>query len=345
MVLPRRHFRSIPPAPIRAIGMLCVLSLVAACRPAPAAHARLHIVFASAINIGDLTSLAANRALRGRGYDVEETFLATPELATAALARGDADIAIGGASAYWVANHKGADLRMLVSRSDNGYQLVARAGITQCGDLDQRPVAASTRGSLPTALLTAFLSHCPSATAQLLSIPSSNDRLAALSAGRVDAALLQRQDAWHLRQRASGRFTVVEEFNTHVPGLRFIGAFASARYINEHRPILVEWVREKVAIDRRALSDRQVLLDEAGHWPAMAATEPELMDAEIAAGAWDRDGGLTTEAVEAAYRFFVNAGIVDGGLPPAALADLSLLDDALKDLGGRSVVAAPADRP
>ncbi len=87
-----------------------------------------------------------------------------------------------------------------------------------------------------------------------------------------------------------------------------------------------------LAADRRALRDRQLLLDEAAHWPQLAAAEPELMDAEIAAGAWDVNGGLTQDTVGAAYRFFVDAGAVAGGLPVESLADLSLLDDALRAL-------------
>lgn len=330
---------------LRAALALLLLSLVAACTPAPATDKRLRIIYATTSNIGDLTSLAANRTLRARGYDIVETFVANPELAVAALARGDAELAIGGASAYWVANHKGANLRMLISRSDNGYQLIAKPGLEHCADFHGRTLAVSTAGSLPTALLAAYLTSCPGIKPQVLSIPSSTDRMAALATGRIDAAILQRPDFWHLKQREPGGFVHVDDYERHVPPLHFIGAFATTAFIDTHRPLLLEWIREKIAADRRAQHDLPFLLEEAVHWPALAGTEPELMASEVAAGTWDPNGGLTPADVEETYQFFVRAGVVDDGLPATSLADLSLLEDALNGLGGRIAASGAGGAP
>ena len=332
---------------LRLPEVVLVLAVVSAClalacgAPADTARPTIRMVFAAAVNPGDLTVLMANRAMRAKGYAVEEAFFANSELAAAALARGDVEIAVGGMSPFWAANLKGADLRAVVGRSDNGYQLLARAGVATCTDLHGRPVAVSTKGALPTALINAYLTHCPGTTPQQMSIPNSTDRLSALATGRVDAALLQRVDVWHLQRRAPGTFSVVTDYNAKTPPLPFIAVLARASYLAAERATVVAWIGEKLRADRRALVDPQALLDEARHWPELEASELELLRAESAAHAWHPNGALTAANILDTYRFFVDRGILGDGLAPSSLADLSLLEEALSSVGGPVPVDAP----
>jgi hypothetical protein len=148
---------------------LAVVSL--ACQPAPTADRQpplMRVAYTSAVDIGDLPSLIAHRQLEKAGYRVEETFYAQPELAVEALASGGADVASGGTRAFWAAAVKGAELRLIMKHSENGYQLAAVPGVTTCRDLHGRTLALSSQGALPTALVQAFLQRCQNTTPQHL---------------------------------------------------------------------------------------------------------------------------------------------------------------------------------
>jgi ABC-type nitrate/sulfonate/bicarbonate transport system substrate-binding protein len=296
---------------------------------------RLRAAYTSAVDIGDLPSLLAHRALAKDGYRVDPTFFARPELAVEALARGDADVASGGSRAFWAAAAKGADLVMIMEHSENGYGLAAVSAITRCQDLHGRRLALSSRGSLPTSLGDAYLQRCPAVNPRMLIMPHSGDRLAALIAGAVDAAVLQRADVTRLVQQAPGRFTTHEGFSEGFDNLDFEGVFVSRRFAQSQRPAVVDYVRERILANRQVLTNPRLLFDEARHWPTMAALDSVVVEGEVRAPAWTRDGGLTRESVAATLDFFIRVGGVPPALTTDQVADLSFLEEALKSIDGR----------
>jgi ABC-type nitrate/sulfonate/bicarbonate transport system substrate-binding protein len=293
---------------------------------------RLRAAYTSAVDIGDLPSLLAHRALAKDGYRVDPTFFAHPELAVEALARGDADVASGGSRAFWAAAAKGADLVMIMEHSENGYRLAAVSAITRCQDLHERTLALSSRGSLPTALGDAYLQRCPTANPRVLIMPHSGDRLAALVAGAVDAAVLQRADIARLDQQAPGRFATLEGFSGGLANLDFEGVFVSRRFAATQRAAVVDYVRERIVANRQVLTNPRLLFEEARHWPTMASLDNVVVEGEVRAPAWTRDGGLTRESVAATLDFFIRAGGVPPTLTTEQVADLSFLEDALRSI-------------
>lgn len=309
--------------------------VLAGCRPpGPAVDViSLRAGYTSAVDIGDLPSLIAHRVLSGQGIAVEATFFAQPELAVDALAGGDVDIASGGVRAFWAANARGADLVMLMEHSENGYVIVATPTIERCADFDGRTLALSSRGSLPAALGERFLLQCPAAHAALLVMPHSGDRLAALAGHAVDAAILQRADLVRLQRRAPGQFHVVEGAGDALPPLDLEGVFTSRRFLREHRDRVVAYVRERLRANRRVLDDPATLFLEAAFWPALGALDETVVAGELAAPAWTRDGGITADSLAATLKFFVESGTLPPNLDAGRLADLTVLRDALDELG------------
>lgn len=289
----------------------------------------LRAAYTSSVDIGDLPSLRAHRALEQRGYIVDPTFFAQPELAVDALAGGDADVASGGVRAFWAADARGADLVMLMEHSENGYVLATVRGIARCEDLDGRTLALSSRGSLPAALGEHFLAQCPAATPRVLTMPHSGDRLAALRAHATDAAVLQRADVARLQREAPGEFVVLDGFLAAYPDLDFEGVFTTRRFAQAHRHVLVAYVRERILANRRALDEPRSLYDEAAHWPTVGTLDDDVVAGEVKAPAWTRDGGVTPASLAATLDFFVRAGSLPAGLSVSQIADLSILDDAL----------------
>lgn len=305
------------------------------------ANTRLRIGYTSAIDIGDLPSLIALRALQERGYQVEPIFFAQPELAVDALAQGDVEIANGGARAFWAADAKGADLVMLMEHSENGYQIAATRGITRCEGLHDRTLALSSSGALPTAIGRAFLRHCPGVAPRVVTLPHSGDRLSALLGGTVDAAVLQRADLVRLEREAPGRFHALPAAQA-VEHLDLEGVFVSRRFLADHRPVVADYVRERIFANRRVLDDATLLFAEARRWPAVGPLDERVVAREVAAPAWTRDGGVTDQSITATVDFFISAGSLPPSIDIGAVADLSLLSDALRAVASNESGTMPA---
>jgi len=298
------------------------------------------VAYTSPVDVGDLPSLIAHRMLAERGYDVETTFFAQPELAVEALARGDVEFANGGVRAFWAAVGKGADLVMVMEHAENGYQIAAHADIRSAEDLTGRTLALSSPGALPTALGEAYLRRCAGATPLVLNMPHSGDRLAALAAGAIDAAVLQRADVARLEGRAPGRFHVLARFDEAFPDLRFEGLFVNGRFARANRPAVIDYVRARIQANREVLDDPALLFAEARRWPAMGSLDDTIVNGEIRAPAWTRDGGLRPGSAAATLAFFVSAGSLPASLGAGRLADTSFLTEALRF--APSAVKAPA---
>jgi NitT/TauT family transport system substrate-binding protein len=308
---------------------------------------RLRVAYTSDVDVGDLPSLIASRTLAEEGYQVEPTFFARPELAVEALARGDAEFANGGTRAFWAAAAKGADVVLLMEHSENGYQIVARRDITTCRELGGRTLALSSRGALPTTLAEAYLQGCAPVRPHVLAIPHSSDRLAAVAAGAVDAAVLQRADVARLEQRAPGRFRVLVGFGDAFRDLALEGVFANGAFARAHRDVVVEYVRARIEANRRALANPELLFEEARHWPTMGTLGEGIVNAEVQAPAWPRDGGASSARVAATFDFFVSAGSLPAMPGAGRLADRSYLEEALQAARppAEGVVAAPGRHP
>lgn len=330
------------PAPLGALAARIALAL-AACLAAsacespdalPAARTtRIRVAYTSAVDIGDLPSLIAHRALEQHGYVVEPTFFAQPELAVEALANGDVDIANGGARAFWAADAKGADLVMLMEHSENGYLLTVPSEVATCADLHDRTLALSSSGSLPTAIGRAFLQQCPGAAPRVLTMPHSGDRLSALLAGSIDAAVLQRADIARLERAAPGRFHALDPPRA-IDHLDLEGVFVSHRLIHDRRQLVVDYVRERIFANRRVLHNSNLLLEEARHWSDIGTLDEAVVAGEVAAPAWTADGGVSRESVAATVEFFIQAGSLPHSIERGRVADLSLLADALRAVAG-----------
>ncbi|MGE3176831.1 MAG: ABC transporter substrate-binding protein [Vicinamibacterales bacterium] len=323
--------------------LILAVSFVASCARDAAGPriggTRLRVAYTSAVDIGDLPSLIALRALEERGYTVEPTFFAQPELAVEALARGDVEIANGGARAFWAADAKGADLVMLMEHSENGYLIAGRTEIARCEDLHDRTLALSSSGALPTAIGRAFLQQCPRIEPRILTMPHSGDRLSALLGGAVDAAVLQRADIARLQRDAPGRFHALATPHA-VSHLDLEGVFVSRRFLAEHRQVVVDYVRERIFANRRVLDNAGLLHDEARRWPDVGSLDAGVVDGEVSAPAWTRDGGVSGESIAATVDFFVTAGALPQSVDPGAVADLSLLSDALRAVASAGPPAA-----
>jgi ABC-type nitrate/sulfonate/bicarbonate transport system substrate-binding protein len=294
---------------------------------------RIRVAYTSTPDLNDVPSLMAHRALEARGYSVETVFYAQPELATQALSRGDADIALGSARTFWASAYQGAPIVAVMEAARNDHLLVATSGIHTCAVLEGRRVGSHSAGSVGFALLEAYLSEqCPGTEPLFVHIPGSSSRMSALLAGTVDAAVLQQDDLLRAAAPDAARLQVLEVFGRRWPNVATTLVFVNLAFARAHPRAVEDYLRAYLEVTRSNARDAAPLAMEAARVFETTSDLLPVVKAYVANGAWDPRGGLTDAAVEETRRFFVRTGSLPGATPPAALVDRSYLDRVLDEL-------------
>ncbi|MHB0858220.1 MAG: ABC transporter substrate-binding protein [Anaerolineae bacterium] len=323
--------------------MVCLLSLLVAtlltaCGPAPqTGKPKLRIAYGSEVDFEHLPSLMVVERLRAQGYEVVTTFYAQSEMAAEALARGDEDLLCGPSRTYWAAAAKGADMPMIVEMTANAWSLYSTSEIRSCADLQGRRLAVHSEGGLATALVNDYVRrNCPGTEPLVLILPGSATRAAALMAREIDATPLELADAVQLTRQAPEEFHVLADFAQDLPDLVTKAVHVNGMFAKAYPEVVTAFVKELVTVHRELADDpEQVLPAARTHLKLSEGDLQAVLAAYVRIGAWDVNGGLTSEAVGYSLSFFQTTGSLDTGLDEAHAADLHYLDEALAALGRR----------
>ena len=320
---------------VTGLAAAVLLGAAGACadRSSIATSPRIRIGYAGTLDFSDMASELAHERLRESGVAVTTRSFPTAELIVDALARGDVDVADGSTRAFWAAAAKGAPIRTVMDHVVDVHRLVV-AGEPGCRAIDGVRLALQSEAAAGTALARAYLARaCPDARPDILFVPGSTNRMAALLSGSLTATVLQLSDVVRLERLAPGRVSVMADFAREWPTVETTGVHVNTRFAAAHP----DWVRAYVRA--RLTANREL----AGHGDALVALANRLMGAEpdwatlapiyMALPAWDPNGGLTREGVKATLDFLVRHTRLSPALTPEMVADLSYLDAALRDLG------------
>ncbi|HVT48566.1 MAG TPA: hypothetical protein VHD57_12305 [Vicinamibacterales bacterium] len=320
---------------VTGLAAAVLLGAAGACadRSSIATSPRIRIGYAGTLDFSDMASELAHERLRESGVAVTTRSFPTAELIVDALARGDVDVADGSTRAFWAAAAKGAPIRTVMDHVVDVHRLVV-AGEPGCRAIDGVRLALQSEAAAGTALARAYLARaCPDARPDILFVPGSTNRMAALLSGSLTATVLQLSDVVRLERLAPGRVSVMADFAREWPTVETTGVHVNTRFAAAHP----DWVRAYVRA--RLTANREI----AGHGDELVALANRLMGAEpdwatlapiyMALPAWDPNGGLTREGVKATLDFLVRHTRLSPALTPEMVADLSYLDAALRDLG------------
>jgi ABC-type nitrate/sulfonate/bicarbonate transport system substrate-binding protein len=320
---------------VTGLAAAVLLGTAGACadRSSIATSPRIRIGYAGTLDFSDMASELAHERLRESGVAVTTRSFPTAELIVDALARGDVDVADGSTRAFWAAAAKGAPIRTVMDHVVDVHRLVV-AGEPGCRAIDGVRLALQSEAAAGTALARAYLARaCPDARPDVLFVPGSTNRMAALLSGSLTATVLQLSDVVRLERLAPGRVSVMADFAREWPTVETTGVHVNTRFAAAHP----DWVRAYVRA--RLAANREI----AGHGDELVALANRLMGAEpdwatlapiyMALPAWDPNGGLTREGVKATLDFLVRHTRLSPALTPEMVADLSYLDAALRDLG------------
>jgi NitT/TauT family transport system substrate-binding protein len=317
--------------------MAAALGIVAvACATrSPEAHPpEIRVGHGAPLDFSDLAGEIAHQHLEAQGYSIRLTIYASTEAAIDALARGDVDVAAGSTRSFWAAIAKGAPIRAVAEHAGNLYRLVAAGHPSGCQALDRRRLALHGEGAAGTALARAYLAaRCPQARPEILMVPGSPNRLAAMLSGAVDAAVLKVSDVDQLERMAPGRFSEIADFAREWPGLVTTPVHVNTRFAAAHPDQVRDYVRARVLANRQAASDQAELLRQARRILGDAADWTPDARAHAAIPAWDPDGGLTRSAVARTLEFMTTHAGLDASLTRDRVADFTYLDAVLRELG------------
>jgi ABC-type nitrate/sulfonate/bicarbonate transport system substrate-binding protein len=283
----------------------------------------------------DLPLLMALDALKAEGYTVETTKIATSATIVDALTRGDADVATIDDQTAWIAASKGAKIQTIVQRSRSSMLMVARSDIKGCGDLTNKPVALSTPTGLNVTLFNLFYKeNCPGIKPQVIIIPDSTSRVAALLGGQVVAEQLQSEDLLRVDQQAPGRFHALITLSAEFPEMEVYGIQVRREWAQQNPAIVKDLIRALLTVHRNFAADPQLLYAEA---VKRLAIDPGLAEktgeAYRSMQMWDPNGGATRESIQATLNVLAGDRILPSSLNVDDVADLSYLNAVLSEIG------------
>ncbi len=319
-------------------GLLAALLLPSALGPAQAAGRKMLIGYSSAADFHSIPSLMAIDVLRQRGYEIEPVFFSTPELNVAAEIRGDVQLSTGSISAAFAAMTKGAPLKLITAQNGQEWSIVSTRDLKICADLNGKRVGIHSEAGVSTAMLRAWIAaRCSDAKPQILVVPGSNNRAAALIAGRLDATPLELDDAINVEDSNPARFHRLADFSRDLPDLLNAVFYTRADNLRASRPFYVAFVTALLQTHRAINTNPQLLVEATPKYlPAMKGEDvKKIVGAYISSRNFDNNGGLAVDAIQYSIDFYSKAGQFKPGLKAADTVDFSVLNEALQAIGRR----------
>lgn len=323
-------------------GLLAALLLSAlppsALGPAQAAGRKVLIGYSSVADFHSVPSLMAIDVLRQRGYEIEPVFFSTPELNVAAEIRGDVQLSTGSVSAAFAAMTKGAPLKLIAAQNGQEWAIVSTREVKTCADLNGRRLGIHSEAGVSTAMVRAWMAaHCPEAKPQVLIVPGSENRAAALNAGRLDATPLELDDAINVVSSNPARFHRLVDFAQDLPDLLNAVFYTRVDNLRANRAFYITYVTALLQTHRAINANPQLLIAATPKYlPKMQGEDVKtIVGAYITSHNFDNTGGLSLSAIQYSLDFYAKAGQFRPGLKAADTVDFSVLDEVLQAIGRR----------
>jgi NitT/TauT family transport system substrate-binding protein len=325
----------------RPLFSLLVLLLASACsgavgQPTPtAAPLTIRVAYTSDKGLSDIPNLLAQQRLSTQGYVFQPTFYASGELALAALAQGQADLAYGAPFTFWIAIGKGAKVKLISEKISSTFLVAGISKIQSCTDFSGQRVGINSTGAFNTALIKLYITqNCPSTEPQLVVVSGSDTRAAAMLAGQLDASLLEISDWEQLNAKAPGQFHIIMNFAQDLPQVVGVGLFVNEDFAAQHPEAVKAYLRANLEVNRDIAADHSILLNEAvKQLDIEADTLRPVVEDYFKIKAWDVNGGSTDAKIKANVDFLKTLDGFDQTITPERGADLSYLNAVLGVIG------------
>lgn len=281
-------------------------------------------------SVGYLPTAIALDRLNDLSYSVKAVELGSNGNQLQAAATGSIDISA--IAQILDAMDQGLNSKFFLAGNSNEFLLVSKRGLESCASLDGKSVGIHSVSSFVGQLALQYIANnCPDAKPNVTVIEGSENRLAALIAGQLDASVIDLQDWSMLNEKMPGKFVVTSDFTQTLPIMR--AAFAAkSDFISSHPELVRDWVKVHLDVYRELYEKPEILVEKGKELLPEVDTEtlPKLVKSFVDAKIWPVDGGLSDQSVQQTIDFFNNDGEPFKTVSkPADVVDRTILDEAL----------------
>jgi ABC-type nitrate/sulfonate/bicarbonate transport system substrate-binding protein len=270
---------------------------------------KINFGFEVPLSIVNVPNFAAVDRLKEMGYEVAIAEFQSPETMTLALQKGDVDIINTSAGTAFSAIDAGFDGKVFLGQSNADFQMVARKDLQTCESLDGKRVAVQSREGT-TGVLAArwFANACPTAKPDIMIVPGSENRVAGLIAGQLDASPIDTQNTANLMKQRPGEFDVIDSFSESTKLLASVFVTRSD-WLAANKQAAADFAKAYVdAVNKGAAKPDLVLEQTKKLLPDLdPAMLEEVVKGWIARGVWNPVGGVQPETIDAAIAFYSSA--------------------------------------
>jgi NitT/TauT family transport system substrate-binding protein len=290
---------------------------------------------ASVPGVSEVGILAAIDALNEQGYNIEWDVMTETELATESVASNTAQFSSGASNSALQAIAAGGDLRIIAERIRNEWTLMAVTGVAACEDLQGQRLAVHSLGAVSTAMVLHWIqTECPGTEPDVLVLPGSPNRYAALVAGQIDASPVELSDAMRLEDEGD-RFHMLTSFAEGLPELHPSTMYGNATFMSENPGTVRAYLRAMAEQYRMINADPEYLVELIDRYVEGIPEDEARRIAEryVELGLFDPNLGLDEQGLAATIEIFEDAGAIPPGLTVESTGDLSYLNDVIDEIG------------
>lgn len=256
--------------------------------------------------------------LAEKGIDLQYVTLSTDEAVEAALDRGRVDVGLLSAVGLHRAVSQGLTMKLILGfEMYNTFVLTTRSDVTDLSQLEGKVVGIQAATSLSIAVAEVMLAEEAGLFAgegyEMVFVPGSNNRAAAMEAGTMDASVLFRNVAAQLAERTNGEFKIYGGLWDVQEPMLWEGLAASDEFLANNPEVAATFVETMLEVYEEFYS---------GDPAEMAAMkegipEAEPLDTDELIGDYElyqsielypRDGGLDPSYYDAISDFLVEIG-------------------------------------
>ncbi|BCB90045.1 ABC transporter substrate-binding protein [Phytohabitans suffuscus] len=275
----------------------------------------------------DFSTIVADKLGIYRQYGITSSLVdGTTSSLPPLFLRGGVDVLCHG-SALFTQALQGQKVKIVCGLgSVSPYSFIARDTIGGVADLRGKPIGVQLIGSGSVYALNVFALKKAGLTekdVKFVAIAGFSDQLAALAAGRIDAAMLPYDQAYLAQQQKGVR--VLDDNPTaggfELAGYRFAGV--QADFAERNPELVTNFVTALIDVQRKLATDRAMYKEQVqALTPKLAAGADQLFDLQEANGYWSVNGGIDPKWIEANLEYYRNIQVQQGG----KVADLTGAD-------------------
>jgi ABC-type nitrate/sulfonate/bicarbonate transport system substrate-binding protein len=301
----------------------------------PSGNLALKLGHPAAVSFSSMPLVITHERLNTEGWKIEDVTFAQSGLNAEALSKGDVQVANGLPVSFMNGVAKGGKMTWVADHIMNEWVVVAAPEVRSCDDLNGKRVAIHAEGSTATAMIRTWIASTCKAAPNYLVIAGGENRSRALMNGQIEATPLQFSDWVNIQTLAPDKYKLLVNFAQGLAHLTGSGLFMNTDWVAANREVAVAYVAELLKTNRMVAQDPK-LIEEATtkHVPDM---DPKAIPPTVRVyneiGAFPPNGGINAEKIDGTIKFYEGASGLEKGLTVEKVANLKILEDALKIVG------------